>query len=149
MNMKMNREMTLLLQAKGVTWPAHKTFNEKPPNLERVGDCVVLRSEYERNKHVKVTDLPDRTGFECFINHVHIPFENTKESLIHCLDYVAVLERALISTALPGPFRVIVSIADHNCIVRFHRIRRGEDWIDENLEVYKSEAIMVLDVGTG
>lgn len=150
MNIKANREMSLLLRGKGVAWPAvHKAFNEKIPELEHVDDCVVLRSEYERNKHLKVTDLPDRTGFECFINHFHIPFEDTRESLVHCLDYVAALECALSSTPLAGPFRVILAISDRDCTVRFHRIRPNENWIDENLEMYKSEALLVLDVPAG
>jgi hypothetical protein len=44
-------------------------------------------------------------------------------------------------------FRVIVSLSeDDDCTVRFHQVRTGEISIAENLEGFKSEAILVFDV---
>jgi hypothetical protein len=46
-------------------------------------------------------------------------------------------------------FRVIVALPeDDDCTVRFHQIRPGENWSAEDLEGYKSEAILVFDVAS-
>ena len=34
--------------------------------------CVVLASEVHNAGHVRVSDLSDETGYECFLNHIHI-----------------------------------------------------------------------------
>ncbi len=151
--MKMNRKMSSLLQKGAVRWPTPLTaIPSELPRLEIVHDCALLASEYERNKHVKVADFPDKTGFENFINHVHLPFAGTNDSLISCLEYAATLQAALMPLTHERQFRVIVSLSDDApsarfaCTVRFHQIRPGESWISENLEGYESEAILVFDV---
>jgi hypothetical protein len=115
-------------------------------------DCVLLKRDYEGNQHVKITDFPDKTGFECFLNHVHFPLTKTKDSLLSRLRYADSLREALMPLAQGRRFRVILSISEDDrsptftCTVRFHRIRQGEDWISEDLEAYKLEAILVFDV---
>ena len=146
--MRMNNKMSALLQGAGMTWPLKpEPGKAELPELELVHDCVLLKEEYERNKHAKVSDFPDRTGFECFINHVHLPFAGTNESLVACMAYAAALQHSLAYFAEgQRRFRVIVGIGARDCAIRFHWIRSGETWISDNLEGYKSEAILVLDV---
>lgn len=116
------------------------------PEIEINNDSVLLKKEYERNRHVRVTAFPDRTGFEAFINHVHLPFSGTRESLLSCLDYAAALRRALTPLVGLRRFKIILSIEKGDCSVRFHEIRVGENWVAENLEEYADEAIIVLDI---
>ena len=151
--MKMNSRMSDLMQRLGVQWPlGADTTAAKIPKLELAEDSVLLKNDYERNRHVKVADLSDRTAFECFINHVHLPFTGTTESLLSCLRYAASLQEALMPLTQGRRFRVIVGISDDDrnarlgCTVRFHQIRPSEGWIAEDLEGYKSEAILVFDV---
>ena len=145
----MNNKMSALMHRYGVTWPLTEIVAvEKPPELEQVQDCVLLKGEYDRHRHVTVESCFDRTGYEAFLNHVHIPFRETKESLIVCLSYATSLRRTLAPLSADRRFRVIVGISDNDSSVRFHQIRPREDWISENLEGYKSEAILVFDVDT-
>ena len=148
----MNREMSVLMERLAVHWPLRTdTIAVNSPELELFEDCVLLKN-FERNKHVKVSELPDKTGFECFINHVHLPFRSTKESLVSCLARAVSIERALIPLAQNRRFRVIVGISEdnssseRNCTIRFHHIRLGEDWVADKLEGYKADAILVFDV---
>jgi hypothetical protein len=150
----MNHKMFALLQSAGLRWPLVARANAgKLSTLEIFEDCVLLGNQWEPNQqHLKIADLPDKTGFECFINHVHLPFDGTNESLISCLEYAATLQEALTPLTGDRQFRVIVSLSEVDdfpesaCTVRFHQIRPGEDWIAEDLEGYKSEAILVFDV---
>jgi hypothetical protein len=151
--MKMNNKMSDLLQKGALEWPlAAEASTGDLPRVEIVYDCVLLKSEYERNKHVKIADFPDKTGFESFINHVHLSYPRTNESLISCLKYATTLKDALIPLTHDRRFRVIVSLSQDapsdrfGCTVRFHQIRSDENWISEDLEGYESEAILVFDV---
>ena len=146
--------MPALLQRAGLRWPLVARADARQwPTLEIFEDCVLLKGQWEPNKqHVKITDLPDKTGFECFINHVHLPFDGTNESLNSCLEYAATLQEALMPLTGDRQFRVIVSLSEDYefpesaCTVRFHQIRPDENWIAEDLEGYKSEAILVFDL---
>ena len=145
--------MSALLERANLQWPlVTDATSRQVPTLEIFEDCVLLKSEWHRNKHVKITDCFDKTGFECFINHVHFAFNGTNETLISGLEHAAAIQDALMTLARDRRFRIIVSLSEDDefpesaCAVRFHQIRRGEGWIAENLEGYKSEAILVFDV---
>lgn len=91
----MNSKMSALLNRTGLRWPVSASV-EDFPELEAAHGCVLLKSQWQPNKqHVKIEDFPDKTGFECFINHVHFPFAGTKESLMSLLAYGAALTRSL------------------------------------------------------
>jgi hypothetical protein len=69
---KVNQKMASLLKREGITWPLPtEMIKASCPELEIVLDCVLLKNEYKKNTHVKIESFPDKTGFECFMNHVH------------------------------------------------------------------------------
>ena len=152
----MNGRMSALLQKAGLRWPlVARAITRQLPTVEVFEDSVLLKDQWAANsQHVKITDLPDRTGFECFINHVHLPFEGTNETLVPCLEYAATLQEALIPLTQDRQFRVIVSLSEGDafpksaCTVRFHQIRPGENCVSEDLEGYKSEAILIFVVSS-
>src|SRR6266403_433701 len=145
--MKMNQRMSALLRQADIP----VTFFDDPapgtlsmPVLAVVGEFVLLKNQYEANKHVSPADLPDKTGYECFINHVHIPFDGTGASLKSCLSYAIALQKGLARIAENRRFLVIVSVSDPECTVRFHQLRQGQTWIAEDLEGYAEEAVLLL-----
>jgi hypothetical protein len=80
----------------------------------------------------------DDTGYECFINHLHI------KSLAEALEFARQLKSAL-TERFTEDFVVIVSFDGREATVRFHKHRAGEAWLDDNLEGYREEGIAVLD----
>lgn len=93
--------------------------------------------------------IPDLTGAECFVNHLHVndhvPEMQARDLLVQAFRYAFELS-ALLSD---GAFRLIVamSVDDGQFTVRFHERRDGEVWLDEDLDSYAHEAIAVLDTG--
>jgi len=145
--MKMNTKMSDLLKRTDVpvTFSDHVALETlKSPSLTIANGSVLLKQEYERAAHVKTTDFPDRTGYECFVNHVHLPFNGTRESLLSCLGYAVSLQRELVPLANERRFQVIVSVAEDGCTVRFHEVRPGQNWLSEDIEGFAEEAIVVL-----
>jgi hypothetical protein len=101
--------------------------------------CVLLASQ-ARDTDAALTRAAahDETGCECFINHVHV------ESLGEALEFARRLNKTLAAT-FPGDFIVIVSFDGREATVRFHRLRAGQKWLNENLEEYREEGIAVID----
>jgi len=112
-----------------------------------VDESVLLKKEFERAKSVTINDFPDRTGFECFVNHVHMPYDGSRTSLLASLQYAKNLQSRLAALDQGRTFLVIVSISDDNCVVRFHQCRKGEQWLADDLEGYAEEAVLVLPAG--
>jgi hypothetical protein len=143
--MRMNTRMSEILKQANIAMPLSESLSSEPltsPSFTVVDGSVLLRDEYEGAKHVKPGDLQDRTGYECFVNHVHFPLK-TRDSLLSCMTYAVAIQRGLAHWAADRQFEVIVSVAD-DCTVRFHEIRPGESWLAGDLETYTQEAILLL-----
>ena len=142
--MRMNHRMSVLLEEAGIPVSFASCGLPEPtgiPTLIAVDGSILLKDEYEKARHVRVEDFPDKTGFECFVNHVHFPFKGV-DSLRPCLGYATTLQHALRRLAQGRSWQLIVSVADSDCTIRFHEIRPGQAWIAEDLEAYESEAIL-------
>jgi hypothetical protein len=144
----MNGKMSDMLMAANIkrdffevpTW-----HNLRPHSFVVVDGSVLLKDEYEKSKHVTLRDFPDRTGYECFVNHVHFPFDGTSNSFLTCLGFAVALLHGLADWADDRRFEVIISVGG-DCTVRFHEIRSDENQMADNLDGYREEAILILSV---
>jgi hypothetical protein len=144
--MKMNTRMSQLLSLLNVPpAPNNLPASAKSELLELivVDGSVLLKREFEQAKGATVSDFPDRTGFEAFVNHVHRPYDETSESLQTCL-YFATKLRNRLAEIKEHQFVVILSVSEGDCVVRFHQLRQGEKWLDDDLETYTEEGILVF-----
>jgi hypothetical protein len=109
--------------------------------------CVFL-SLLKKAAPVKRIDFPDRTKYECFVNHIHIEeyLENGGLPPLELLGRGFALARELKTqlSRLHGAkrFHIIVAFQGTGCTVRFHTVRPDEEWIDKEAGL---EAIAVLD----
>jgi len=99
--------------------------------------CVLLASEASASVVARDAGQDD-TGYECFINHLHV------KSLVEAVEFARRLKSALAACFTDG-FVVIVSFDGREATVRFHKNRVGQSWLDSNLEGYVEEGIAVLD----
>ena len=113
------------------------------------GKCILLKGCAKGSGGFVPRPYWDRTGHECFVNHIHIDpkHRGDPKPLSQGLMYAEQLAQLLRDSPYRGPFRVILSfhLTDWICTVRFHRVRPGEIWHDENLDAYKEEAILIID----
>ncbi|MDB4971529.1 MAG: hypothetical protein JWN44_7218, partial [Myxococcales bacterium] len=127
-----------------------------PPDLARLVDegfetmdgCVVFRRLAKRMSTTKSSDFPDRTGRECFVNHLHVEDYTTAKDALELaatgFAFAKRLEEALRSRG--EHFIIIVSSDAESCSVRFHKARDGESWLADDLDGYGDEALLVLEV---
>ena len=115
-----------------------------------LGGCVVLAYDADSLVAAPIESYPDATGFEAFINHLHLDDELELPAtdplvLEQAGRYVTELAELLESEYPDERFAVIIAVGD-SCVVRFHKHRSGESWIADGLEGYGTEAVMVVHV---
>jgi hypothetical protein len=88
--------------------------------------------------------FPDETGYECFVNHIHID-THSDEPLPLAMVFADKIGNAWASSGQSNSLRVIVSWNDTSCVVRCHVVRPHQSWLDENLEAYQHDAVWVND----
>jgi len=127
-----------------------KMLDEINNGFEEVCGVVSARGRMHKSSG-KQRD--DETGIECVINKFHIDDfvdESTpvKEMVPIAICFALKLKDSLLASTLDGPFRIIISGSmGHSCTVRFHRLRPMQAWLADDLESYKTEALMSIDFG--
>jgi len=116
--------------------------------LVQENGCWFLVALREGASTTSLASFPDRTGFECFVNHIHIrdflETSDAPECLRQGLRWAEHLRGKLEGH---GKFNIIVSCDDTDCSVRFHRVRPGESWLLDDLEGYRAESVLVIPAG--
>jgi hypothetical protein len=116
--------------------------------VEDMHDCVVLKSFHESAARTSVASCQDETGFEAFINHIHVEDylpRDTPQSTVReqASEFVRQLADKLVAAHPERDFHIIVAISD-SCTVRFHTDRPGQSWLSDDIEGYLDEAVMSL-----
>ncbi|MBW8309100.1 MAG: hypothetical protein K0M45_05620 [Candidatus Paracaedibacteraceae bacterium] len=122
--------------------------------------CLLLLENFHKAK-VLNGDFVDRTGYECFVNKIHvedyIPISNTIpiEQIYLCgLFFLSKTVEKINLLSFKGLYRFILSIDQdeedstlNSYVFRFHTLRQGEEYLEENLDLYES-SILVMDIDT-
>jgi hypothetical protein len=106
-----------------------------------------------------LAEFPDRTGLEYFVNHVHVEDYVEEGNPVVLQEQGPLYAKALQRILEPhGSFYIIVSMSDTDfddkpnfltCTVSFHKVRVGEFLLDEDLETYHHDAMLVLVTASG
>jgi len=83
--------------------------------------------------NASLTNCYDETGLECFVNKLHIDGDFAK---VEWIDAICVFSE-LLQLCLDGQcVRLVATIDDLSCTVRFHVNRDGQDWLKSDIEKY-------------
>ncbi len=116
-----------------------------------IKDSVFLSIFKERIEHVNLTDFHDKTGFECFVNKVHIKDYLAKENLSkkflieQTITFAVQIKKALEANFVDSKFEVFASFDINHFTSNFHKVRSNEKWLSDDIEGYKDESIIVLN----
>ena len=145
--MRMNSKMAELLDNLEIDLsnPLNVMTTCSPPELVSAEESIFLQDEYAGAKHLSLSDFQDRTGHECFVNHVHFAVSDDKATKMRIIGYSLTLQKLLQPLSTGRKFSIIVSVADQTGTVRFHQFRPSEPWLAEDLEGYEEA---VLEIST-
>ena len=119
--------------------------------FEEVAGCVVLRRFADSSRRTSPTDHGDETGFEAFINHLHIEdvldaATSVSELLTQTMAFAVCLGEQLVVAYPATRFEIIISVGD-SYTVRFTTARPDQpSWLADDLEGYQVEAVMAFVV---
>ena len=91
------------------------------------------------------TMYQDETGYECFVNHLHIDDYAESDSLPLAMAFAGQVGSVWLSTASENTMRVIVSHNDSGSVVRCHLVRPNQSWLAEDLDSYEQDAVWFED----
>lgn len=142
MNGKMNTNLSVIELGERKLAPALQAIVERGIDFDD-GVCI-LRALKPGGSRVDRGDFPDKTGYECFVNSIHLADYIKDEFLEEALAFVANIfqvwgnfDRSPILNAI-----VITSDAD-DAVVKFHIVRSGERWLSSNLDAYEEGVLEI------
>lgn len=108
-----------------------------------MNDCYFLKELFQQQTHANASDFVDKTGYECFINSLHIDDYVKNDFFIQAMFLTerVILEWNKLNNHLL--LEVILSETDFGVNVKFHVLRQNEIWINENELNKFSEAVMI------
>lgn len=117
------------------------------PGLILIDGSLLLKSQL-RSFHADArAQCADETGFECFVNHVHLnDFVATAERAgCVVLEQAFAFGRALASkrtdSKVSESILLIVSGGSDDITIRFHVLRDGQSWLNDDLESYDEPVV--------
>lgn len=125
-----------------------------PAKLAKIGNgrlmfadgCIFAQVLYQHRGNATLEAFPDETGYECFVNHIHL--DDYADDIVEQLRLALTLMRRIKInwrgskySKLPAEF--IVSANETCCVLRFHVLRAGQNYLDADLDKYKSDAVLV------
>lgn len=120
------------------------------PSLKAIADggfvrhdgCHVFRSLPMATNATRST-LGDCTGYECFVNSLHIEDYEAEQPLVQAILFVMHVFR-IWSAAEPNKHLTgIVSADEFSVVAKFHVKRLGEQWLSDNIESYEDPILSI------
>lgn len=110
-----------------------------------IDECVLLRSFYEHQRHVKRQDFQDDVAYECFINSFHVDDYIESDFMVQGFLLIDEVFKIWNKKELPSVLKAIISQTEFGANVKFHLMRANVNWIQET-EVEKfDEPILISE----
>ena len=110
-----------------------------------VDDCLVV-GKSDTLPMDSVRAAMDKTGYECFVNHVHFKELGDSAAVIgYAVAFCKRVSAEATSVAPNRSVRFIISKNGKDWTMHFHTLRPDERYVSDDLEGYAEEAVLVLD----
>ncbi|MBN3855056.1 hypothetical protein G3N59_16865 [Paraburkholderia sp. Ac-20340] len=107
-------------------------------------ECYLLRSFAEKLTNAKRADFQDCTGYECFVNSLHVEDYEKQEPVAQAILLVNKLFFLWNASDSPLHLTAIISADELTIVVRFHVKRCSEQWLSDDIDGY-SDPVMSVD----
>jgi hypothetical protein len=107
-------------------------------------ECYLISTLKRRGDNVTVSDCFDKTGYECFVNSIHIVDYQQPADLSVSVAFAGALFNAWTVTGIKETLRVIVSYKTEDPVVKWHVARDGENLLGDDIEGFES-AVLEID----
>jgi hypothetical protein len=128
-----------------------KQVSSLEPKLARIIDagftvvdgCFLLTALADVTTNATEDSFPDKTGYECFINHIHIEDHVTENFFAESVVFTSALLRKWNDTNCEGHLVVIAALGIDEGTIRCHLKRSNESWLANDLDRFE-QAILEI-----
>lgn len=118
---------------------------DKGFSISKITSCTYF-SEYEiEESNDLIRRLGDNTGLECFLNDISIDSYINESVNVLPQGILFAIKLAELFKGDNKNFKVILSYDMDSCTVRFHQERKGESWIDDDINRFQEEGIAIFE----
>lgn len=143
--MKVNKIMKgLLVEVKRVALEVELNRIAHSGFVEREG-CMFLAA-LNPQSHMALCSFPHRTGYECFVNSIHVDDYVRTDILASAVSWLSLVLDQWNKSGLPGTLQGYVSHDEFGAIVKVHVFRLDEPWLSDNLEGFE-QAVLAVNSG--
>lgn len=109
--------------------------------------CTFLKFFENMITNVSLSSFVDRTGYECFINSIHVDDYAENDWLGNALQFSRRLLECWSGTSRSDSLEVILSYSEFGATVKAHVTRTGESWLSDDLDKYNEPILVVTSDG--
>ena len=142
MNERMRRELRSISLGEQKLAPELQGF--LIAGFVEINGCFLIKSLKELCLTISEENFPDKTGFECFVNSVHVDDFVASDYLANAILFVDAAFQEWRNGSLNSILQAIVCKDEFGALVKLHLCRIGESWVGRNLEGYE-DAMFVAD----
>jgi hypothetical protein len=107
-------------------------------------DCYFLDTLFNQQKHIKESDFIDKTGYECFINSIHIDDYVENDFFEQTMLFAKYLIELWNKNNYDKSIVIIIGETDFGFNLKFHLHREGEQWISiKDIDRFEESLIVI------
>jgi hypothetical protein len=110
----------------------------------QVDNFVFLKHYYKANTNVNAESFPDATGYECFINSIHIDDYVSCDYLAQAVLFSRSLFQSFNDLELKSSLVCVMSMDELGLNIKFYLARINESYLNNDLNGY-DEAVLIVD----
>lgn len=143
--MRSNLSMRMLLEHVGILPVLHQSLYAIATSgfVTRDG-CYLISSLLNLAKSAERDNFHDCTGYECFVNSVHVEDYTSNAPLPQALQFVDQVFICWRATNKDSELAAIISVDEYSVVVKFHVSREGEHWLSENTDGYEDPVLLIF-----
>lgn len=92
--------------------------------------------------NVNIDSFEDRTGYECFINSIHVDDFVEEQWLGTALQFIIRLLDSWSRVPRTETLQIVLTSNELGATVKAHILRHGESWVSDDLEGYENPVLM-------
>lgn len=108
------------------------------------GDCHFLAALLSVATNATRSDFQDCTGYECFVNSVHVEDHDDDTPLCQAIEFIVHVFAAWGASTSILELNAIISVDEFSVVAKFHVKRPAEQWLSDNIEGYE-DPILCLE----
>lgn len=142
MNNKMRDEI-IAINLNGRSMPKRLANILSHGFLEEEG-CFFLASLKKKSGNVTLKRCHDHTGYECFVNSIHIDDYVNGDYLVYAFLFVEKCFNYWNKLGRDEVLNAVISKNRFGSVVKIHLVREGQSWLSNDIEGYREEAILSI-----